>query len=96
MVSMAAAVYDSILEHRSTAKCIGSALVHASSSSTSMLEVPRVALLVEVDLGSIVAFVEILENGGEDFRRLARKLDSFAVRFEELSTACFGEEGRFR
>lgn len=41
----------------------------------------------------VVAFVEVFEDGGEDFRELVGEGDAFGGRFEELAAADGGEEG---
>ena len=64
------------------------------NSTIAMLEVPARSLLVVSDFGTVVAFVEILQHGGEDFRLFVREIDSFARRFEELRPAALGEVGR--
>jgi hypothetical protein len=60
-----------------------------------VLQEPTASLLIIVDGRSVVAFVEILEYGGEDFSSFIRKLDAFASRLEELRPDDIGEEGRF-
>lgn len=42
----------------------------------------------------VVAFVEVFEDGGEDFREFFREVGSFGGRLEELAAADGGEEGR--
>ena len=57
------------------------------------LELPGVAALVVQQAGVVVAFVEVFEHGGEDFRELFREVDAFGGAFEELAAADGGEEG---
>lgn len=42
----------------------------------------------------VVAFVEVFEDGGEDFWEFFGEIDSFGGGFEELAAADGGEEGR--
>ena len=44
--------------------------------------------------GIVVAFVEVFEDGGEDFGGFFGEVDSFGGGFEELAAADGGEEGR--
>lgn len=43
--------------------------------------------------GVVVAFVEVFEDGGEDFGELFGQVDSFGGGLEELAAADGGEEG---
>lgn len=43
--------------------------------------------------GVVVAFVEVFEDGGEDFWELFWQVDSFGGGLEELAAADGGEEG---
>ena len=45
------------------------------------------------EAGVVVAFVEVFEDGGEDFRQLFREVDPFGGGLEELAAADGGEEG---
>ena len=56
-------------------------------------ELPCISALVVQQAGVVVAFVEVLEDGGEDFRELFWEVDSFGGGLEELAAADGGEEG---
>ena len=56
-------------------------------------ELPRVSPLVVQEAGVVVAFVEVFEDGGEDFRELFGQVDPFGGGLEELAAADGGEEG---
>ena len=57
-------------------------------AGAGIFEVPAVALLVVLDAGVVVAFVEVLEDGGEDFWFFVGEVDAFVgCRLEELSGA---------
>lgn len=73
------------------AVCCEDCALARADGSVGVFEVPAASFLVEVQLGCVVAFVEIFEDGGEDFWCFVGEFDSFAVGFEELRTACFGE-----
>ena len=45
------------------------------------------------EAGVVVAFVEVFEDGGEDFGKLFGEVDSFGGGLEELAAADGGEEG---
>ena len=87
-------VDDSILQHTPTNALTELHDVFASRALV-VLEIPARTLLVVGDLGRVVAFVEVLEHGGEDFGLFVRQLDSFARGFEELCSAGLGEVWRF-
>lgn len=90
---MSAAVDDRVLEYGHAGRCEDCTLVQTCGRpAIDVLEVPAVAFLVEVDLRRIVAFVKVLEDGGEDFRRFSWEFDAFTGGGEELSAAGFGEE----
>lgn len=55
-------------------------------------EFPSVATFVVQKAGVVVAFVEVLEDGGKDLGELFRKIDSFRARLEELASTDGGEE----
>ena len=55
-------------------------------------ELPGVLALVVQEAGVVVAFVEVFEDGGEDFWELFRQVDSFGGGLEELTAADGGEE----
>ena len=57
------------------------------------LELPRVAALVVQEARVVVAFVEVFEDGGEDFGDFFGQGDSFGAGLEELAAADGGEEG---
>ena len=56
-------------------------------------ELPRISALVVQEAGVVVAFVEVFEDGGEDFGKLCGEVDSFGSGLEELVAADGGEEG---
>lgn len=56
-------------------------------------ELPGVLALVVQEAGVVVAFVEVFEDGGEDFWELFGQVDSFGGGLEELAAADGGEEG---
>lgn len=56
-------------------------------------ELPRVSALVVEQAGVVVAFVEVFEDGGEDFGEFFGQVDSFGAGFEVLAAADGGEEG---
>ena len=56
-------------------------------------ELPGVSALVVQEAGIVVAFVEVFEDGGEDFGKLFGEVDAFGGGFEELAAADGGEEG---
>ena len=56
-------------------------------------ELPRISALVVEEAGEVVAFVEVFEDGGEDFGELFGQVDSFGGGLEELAAADGGEEG---
>ena len=58
-----------------------------------VFELPGVFTLVVEETGVVVAFVEVFENGGEDFGEFFGEGDSFGGGFEELAAADCGEEG---
>jgi hypothetical protein len=60
-----------------------------------VLQEPTASLLIIVDGRSVVALVEILEDGGEDFGGFVGEFDAFAGGLEELCPDDVGEEGRF-
>ena len=57
-------------------------------------QLPRVSAFVVEKAGVVVAFVEVFEDGGEDFGEFFRQVDSFGGGLEELAAADGGEEGR--
>ena len=61
--------------------------------SRSRFELPRISALVVQQAWVVVAFVEVFEDGGEDFGDLFGQVDSFGGGFEELAPADGGEEG---
>lgn len=64
-------VDDGVFKHRSTyAVVVDCALSHAGGGA--VFEVPAASLLVVCEARSVVAFVEVLEHGGEDFGLLGR------------------------
>lgn len=56
-------------------------------------ELPRISALAVQEARVVVAFVEVFEDGREDFGGFLGKVDSFGGGFEELATADGGEEG---
>ncbi len=56
-------------------------------------ELPGVAALVVQEARVVVAFVEVLEDGGEDFGALFGEGDALGGGLEELAAADGGEEG---
>ncbi len=76
-------VDDSVLEY-SNPNIVekDSRLGHA----TAVLKLPVIPLLVELEFRSVVSFVEILENAGEDFRLFVRKVDPTSRGLEELAS----------
>ena len=78
---------DTVMHHCDLALC--------GSTTLDVFEIPARAFLVVGEFGGVVAFVEVLEHGGEDFWFLGRKLDAFVARFEELRPAGLGEVGGF-
>ena len=56
------------------------------------LELPGVAALVVQEARVVVAFVEVFEDAGEDFRELFGEVDSFGGALEELAAADGSEE----
>ena len=59
-----------------------------------LFELPRVSAFVVEKAGIVVAFVEVFEDGGEDFGDFLGEIDSFGGGLEELAAADGGEEGR--
>ena len=59
-----------------------------------LFELPGVSAFVVQKAGIVVAFVEVFEDGGEDFGDFFGKVDSFGGGLEELATADGREEGR--
>ena len=59
-----------------------------------VFKLPCVFTLVVEETGVVVAFVEVLEDGGEDLGDLFGEGDSFGGGLEELAAADCGEEGR--
>lgn len=86
-------VDDGILQYRSTIGSVDCALAHAFSRVVDVFEIPTRMSLVVVESRSVVAFIEVLENGREYFGCLIWDLDSFAVRLEELRPTGFGKVG---
>jgi hypothetical protein len=60
-----------------------------------VLQEPTASLLIVVDVGRVVALVEVLKDGGEDFGGFIGQFDAFACGLEELRPDDVGEEGRF-
>ena len=58
-----------------------------------VLEFPDIAAFVVEEAGVVVAFVEVFEDGGEDFGDLVWEGDAFGGGFEVLAAADGGEEG---
>lgn len=58
-----------------------------------LFEFPGVAAFVVEEARVVVAFVEVLKDGGEDLGEFFGEADSFGGRFEELAAADGGEEG---
>ena len=58
-----------------------------------VFEFPGVFALVVEEFGVVVAFVEVFEDGGEDFGYFFREGDAFGVGFKELTAGYGGEEG---
>lgn len=56
---MARAVYDSVLEDCDTTGSVDGAFTRVLVCAVGVLEIPAIALLVEVDLGGVVTLVEI-------------------------------------
>ena len=56
-------------------------------------ELPRISALVVEEAGVVVAFIEVFEDGGEDFGEFFGEVDSFGGGLEELAAADGGEEG---
>lgn len=63
-------------------------------AGAGVFEVPAVALLVVLDAGVVVAFVEVLEDGGEDFGFFVGEVDALVGCLEELARAEGLEPGR--
>lgn len=61
----------------------------------SVLESPGVLTLVVQQAWMVIAFVQILENSGEDLWLLVDKCDALCVSLEELVSADFSKEGSF-
>ena len=59
-------------------------------------KLPRISAFVVQKARIVVAFVEVLEDGGEDFGQFFWEIDSFGGGLEELAAADGGEEGRGR
>ena len=59
----------------------------------SAFELPGVAAFVVQQPRVVVAFVEVFEDGGEDFGEVVGQVDAFGGGFEKLATADGGEEG---
>ena len=58
-----------------------------------VFELPGVFAFVVQEFGVVVAFVEVFEDGGEDFGDFFGEGDAFGVGFEELAAGYGGEEG---
>lgn len=56
-------------------------------------ELPGVEPFVVKEAGGVVAFVEILEDGGKDFGGFFREKDAFGGCFDELGARNGGEKG---
>ena len=59
-----------------------------------VLELPGVAAFVVVEARVVVAFVEVFEDGGEDFRLFFGHVDAAGMCFAELAAAGGSEERR--
>ncbi len=64
-----------------------------AAGAGGVFQLPCVATFVVEQTGVVVAFVEVFEDGGEDFGELFWEGDSLRGGFEELATADRGEEG---
>jgi hypothetical protein len=86
-----ACINDRILQHRP----IHAVLVKSDLAARvlNILQVPARTLLIEGNLRSIIAFVEVFEDGGEDLWLFVGQLDAFARCLEELCTALLCEVG---
>lgn len=91
-VLLGLAIDDSVFQDR-TETSLDYSLVDAVAVA-AVLEIPAVSSLVVLKSRVVVAFVEILENGGENFRLFVGKLDAFVGGLEELIAAGRLEEGR--
>ena len=73
-------VDHSVLQHGSAnAVMVDRRLCRTRWSTTgAVLKIPAHSLLVVREARCVVAFVEILQHGGEDLRLFGRKVDAFA------------------
>ena len=65
----------------------------ATAAVGSLFQLPGISPLVVLETRVVVAFVEVLEDGGEDLGEFFGQVDSFGGGFEELAAADGGEEG---
>ena len=63
-------------------------------SIIAVVERPARPLLVVDQSRAVVAFVQVLQHGGEDLGLFVGQIDAFARRFEELRPEGLGEVGR--
>lgn len=91
-VLLSLAVDHGVLEDRAgngVDDCLASAVAVAA-----VLDAPTLALGIVFEAGVVVAFVEVFEDGGEDFGVFLREVDAFVGAGEELILAGGLEEGR--
>ena len=65
----------------------------AATARLGVFEFPDVASLILEKAWVVVAFVEVFEDGGEDFGEFFREIYPFGGGFEELAATYGGEEG---
>lgn len=69
--------------------------LHTACATLPGLQLPRVLPLIVDEARVVVAFVEILEDRGEDLGLFVRQRDALRRCFHELSAAGGLEEGRY-
>lgn len=84
-VPLGLAVDDGVLEDGARGGLDG--CLAGRRTVTAIFQAPCLALAVVFQSGVVVALVEVLEDGGEDFRVLVRKVDTLVVAGEELVPA---------
>lgn len=98
-ITLRGAVEESVLEQSLPSTLMIHSGLDCSTTSVvvgDIFQLPGISPFIVEKSWIVVAFVEVLEHGGEDLRKFLREVDPFGRRLEKLSTAYRCEKWRGR